>query len=132
MNRMIFDADSESLTDLLLNRLLTGGTYYILFDGIDECGPSEVQSILACLSTLLREHQSVKVLVASRVNVNGAMYRTLGTKCKIVVSEANTQSDLKVYIEETLQQRLDKDLTLIDPRTIVEIYNKLLDQSQGM
>jgi hypothetical protein len=51
----------------------------------------------------------------------------------MLVSEAKTQSDVRCYINETLDQRLeDRELVLNDPSIILKISDKLELESQGM
>ncbi len=133
LHRKISDVDSAGMTDILSDRLPPGASYYILLDGIDECKIDEAREVVACLSKLCQNHRAVKIVLTSRTDIDKALRRQLRAKYKMPVSEAKTQSDVRCYINETLDQRLeDRELVLNDPSIILKISDKLERESQGM
>lgn len=133
LHRELLDVDSVGITDILSDRLLASQSYYILLDGIDECGTDDSRKLVRCLSKLFRKHQNIKIALASRPEIDNVLRRELSIKYKIPVLEVRTQSDVRCYIDTTLDQRLeDKELVLNEASIILEISQKLERESQGM
>ncbi|RMZ92691.1 hypothetical protein DV736_g66, partial [Chaetothyriales sp. CBS 134916] len=135
LDKQLSDAGSTDIIDITLYRLLPGESYYVVLDGIDECDTDEAREVMKCLLTLCQsqKHRNIKVLLTSRPDIDKVLRQELSTKYKMPVSEDKTHSDLRCYIDTTLEQRLeDGELSLIDPTLIFKIADKLEQEAQGM
>ncbi|KAK5242634.1 hypothetical protein LTR11_011737 [Exophiala xenobiotica] len=127
------DVNSADMTDIVSHRLLSSTSYYILLDGIDDCAPDEAREVVAFLTKLSQKHRAIKVVLTSRPDIDRVLRQGLSIQYKMSVSDTKTRSDLRCYIDEALDQRMeDGQLVLNDPRLILDISDKLERESQGM
>jgi hypothetical protein len=128
------DLDTTKVIVFLLSHLQVGKTYYLVVDGLDECGRGEIQMVAQGLAQLCSKHVTgFKILCAGRPELEEELWRAITPKYKIPVTEREVESDMDQYIAVTLGRCLEEEqLKLGDPQLIMSVSKALQEGSKGM
>ncbi|CAI7598931.1 unnamed protein product [Penicillium glandicola] len=128
------DLDTTETIDFLLTYLKCDKKYYIILDGLDECGGSEIQKVAQGIATLCSTRaRGIKILCAGRPGLEKQLFRVIQPSYKISVTDEKVESDMDQYIATILGRCLEEEqLKLGDPKLIMQISNTLHDGANGM
>ena len=128
------DSSASEVTKFLLVHLKPNMTCFLVIDGLDECDAGVVREVARNIDQL-RQYTSgtFKVLYAGRPELDQLLFKQIAPDFKIPVSGNKIQSDIEIYISQTLGQCLDEEkLELGDPSLVIEISKCLRTGSSGM
>ena len=116
----------KNLKQLLedFSRLL-GRRIFIVIDALDECSDRQSERLVSSLRDLVKENTKIKILVASRPEVDLA--EGLEGIPKIEVREDNNSKDIKAYLTEELNK-----LSGCRPKERKIAHREIMKRSAGM
>ena len=114
--------------------------YFIVLDGLDECGEVQIKEVVEIFQELLLSpHLRIHLFWSSRPNVLRWLPGRFQTQQRISLETAENQSrvthDINTLIVVTLEEWLDgetPDLQINDPSLIEMILHCLEKEAQGM
>ena len=114
--------------------------YFIILDGLDECGEAQVKEVADIFhGLLLSPRLRVKIFWSSRPNVLNWLPGKFLTQQQIDLETFENQSrvahDIRKYIHITLEEWLEgetPELQINDPTLIITILDRLEKEAQGM
>lgn len=134
--KQIQSLDFEDVKDItrIVSEFESGGSNYVILDGLDECEGQDVHKISKLIDALSKNRiMQFKVLCASRIELEDKLFQEASPDHKIILSREIVDMDIERYIEVALHEKLDKgQLTLHDPTLIWKIREVLLQGAQGM
>ena len=105
--------------------------YFIVIDGLDECEEKESRLLLQWLKQLLMSKHAFHVYCSSRPDIFSWAPALLEPRWNLSMSQ--TGPDIKEYIENTLEHRLEsKEFSVGDPTIILTIRDTLIEKAHGM
>ena len=103
----------------------------IVIDGLDECSAKEAKSLLNHLKQLQASPHVFLVYCSCRPDVFRRAPAIMKPLFTISIPKVNPE--IALYIEDTLEQRLEKgSLCIGDPKIIITIQDTLLEKANGM
>jgi len=128
------ELDAADVIDFLIPYLEDDKTYYIILDGLDECGSGDIQDISRSLNRLCDSRTiDLKVLCSGRPELEKELFRIHQPRYKLKLTGRQTGPDIEQYITSTLDRCLEVDqLKLSDPTLVLTIANALQEGSDGM
>ena len=132
--------DGTSITSTLEAMLSHTRQYFIVLDGLDECGEVQIKEIVEIFQELLLSpHLRIKLFWSSRPNVLKWLPVRFLTQQRISLETVENQSrvthDINTFIVVTLEEWLDgeaPELQINDPSLIETILHCLEREAQGM
>ena len=132
--------NGTSIISVLENMLSHTRQYFIVLDGLDECGEVQIKEIVEFLHRLwLSPHLLIKLFWSSRPNVLRWLSRRFPTQQRINLDTVENQSrvahDINTFIGVTLEEWLDgeaPELQINDPSLIETILHCLEKEAEGM
>ena len=114
--------------------------YFIILDGLDECGEAQVKETAEIFHRLLRSpHLRIKLFWSSRPSLLSWLPGSLLTQQRINLETAENKSrvahDIDTYIRVTLEEWLESEtpeLQVNDPTLVETILDCLGKEAQGM
>lgn len=133
-------ADETSIVSALEAMLSDTRQYFIVLDGLDECGEVQIREVVEILHRLLRSpHLRIKLFWSSRQNVLRCLSGRFLTQQRIDLETVENQSrvahDIDTFIVVTLTEWLDgeaPELQINDPSLIETILHRLEKEAEGM
>lgn len=126
--------DIDQIVELLQKVLPGIQRYFVIIDGLDECGEEEVKELILGIQTLLTSQTiTVKLFCSSRPDVFRWIPTILKPEWHVSMAPVDVNPDIERYIDAALEQRIEcGDLQLIDPTLILLIRDTLLSGAEGM
>ena len=132
--------DGTGIISVLENMLSHTRRYFIVLDGLDECGEVQIKEIIEFFhKLLLSPHLHIKLFWSSRPNVFTWLPGRLPTQQRINLDTVENQSrvahDINTFISVTLEEWLDgeaPELQINDPSLVNTILYCLEKEAQGM
>ena len=114
--------------------------YFIVLDGLDECGEVQIKKVVEIFhEILLSPDLHIKFFWSSRPNVLGWLPERFPTQQRINLETVENQSrvahDISMFVVVTLEDWLDgevPELQINDPSLIETILHCLEKEAQGM
>ena len=114
--------------------------YFIVLDGLDECGEVEIKEVVEIFhGLLLSPHLHIKVFWSSRLNVlkwlPGKFLTEQRINMETVENQTRVAHDINTFVVVTLEEWLDgeaPELTIDDPSLVETILHCLEKKAQGM
>jgi hypothetical protein len=123
----------EDLIVLLQRRIALSNSFHIFIDGLDECEPAERRALLDTLMLIGNHTPGLRIFLASRESLSVELGARFPHLERILMASAGACSDICVFVEETVQERLrNADLVIGDPSLLVEIKCELTKHANGM
>lgn len=99
---------TQELLSLLLEHLEKGKVYYLILDGLDECGTADVAEIAQVLTRLrTQQHHHFRILCASRPELEKSLFGPHQPDCRLDISGRSVGADIDTYIDATLERCLE-------------------------
>lgn len=138
-----FNQESTNETNIfsfLKDTLNPNRQYFIMLDGLDECGKTQVKEVADMFHELLLfPHLRIKLFWSSRPNVANWLPRRFQAQQSIDLETVENQSrvacDIRKFIHITLEGWLEgetPELQINDPNLIITILDCLEKGAQGM
>lgn len=132
--------DGTSIISALEAMLSHTRQYFIVLDGLDECGEVQIKEFVEIFhGLLLSPHLRVKFFWSSRPNVlrwlPGRFLNQQRINLDTVENQSKVAHDIDVFIVVTLKEWLDGDapeLQINDPSLIETILHCLEKEAEGM
>ncbi|KAH0420337.1 nacht domain protein [Colletotrichum camelliae] len=126
--------DSETLLDLLIEKIKSIEDFFIIIDGLDECGQQDQRVVLRTLAALLQRSEEcrIKVLISARSSVKKQIDLLLPSTSRVTIGSENTDQDLLRYAEEILREKQEGDWGVGDQSLIDEILRAISLGGEGM
>ena len=132
--------DATSLISALEAMLSDTRQYFIVLDGLDECGEKQIEEVVEIFNgLLLSSHLQIKLFWTSRPNILGWLPGRFLTEQRINLETVENQSrvahDISIFIVTTLEEWLDgeaPELQINDPSLVETILRCLEKEAQGM
>jgi hypothetical protein len=137
--RRLRDLERKPITDLedwvrlLQQRLEVFDTFYIFIDGLDECDIRERRDLLTALSSLATALPTLRIFLTARDSVRMDLKNRFSSMEQISMLSDALASDIRLYIEATLEERLEnEDLVINDACLVDDIKEVLTRHADGM
>lgn len=132
--------DGTSIISALEATLSHTRQYFVVLDGLDECGEAQVKEVAEIFHRLLLSpHLRIKLFWSSRPNVLSWLPGRFLTQQRMNLETIENQSrvayDINTFIRVTLEEWLEgetPELQINDPTLIETILNRLEKEAQGM
>ena len=132
--------DGTSIIGALKAMLSDTRQYFIVLDGLDECGEVQIKEVAEIFhGLLLSPHLRIKFFWSSRPNVLRWLPGRFLTEQRINLETVENQSrvahDINIYVVATLEEWLDgeaPELQINDPCLVETILHCLQEEAQGM
>jgi hypothetical protein len=119
--------------DLAQQAISDSNTFYVFIDGLDESDIAERRALLEALSSLISTTLHLKVFISGRDSVHLDIKGRFSNMEHISMSSDKIASDICLYIETTIQERIqNRDLIVGDPRLLDDIKQTLSEHADGM
>ena len=130
----------SSIISLLEAKLSHSRQYFIILDGLDECGEAQLKKVADIFHGLLISSRlHIKLFWSSRPNVLNWLPGRFLTQQHIDLDSVENQSrvagDIRKFIHVTLEEWLDgetPEMQIHDPNLIFKILDHLEKEAQGM
>jgi hypothetical protein len=121
------------LVVFLRRRIAQSEIFYIFLDALDEFEPIERRALLDSLASLASGGPRLRVFLTSRGNLSGELRRRFPTIENVTMASVDVDSDIALYVEEALQERMrDKDLVVGELSLVEDIKQALIKHADGM
>ena len=126
--------DTDQIVDVLQKVLPETQRYFVIIDGLDECGEDEARELILAVQNLLTlQRVTFKLFCSSRPDVFRWVPTILKPEWHISMAVGDVNPDIERYVDAALEQRIERgDLQLGDPTLILNIQDTLLSGAQGM
>ena len=130
----------SSIISFLRTTLSHSRRYFIILDGLDECGEAQVREVADIFHELLLSPRlRIKMFWSSRPNVLNWLPGKFLTQHRVDLETVENQSkvarDIRKFIHITLEEWLEgetPDMQINDPTLIQTILDSLETKAQGM
>lgn len=123
---------TNDIAQLLLSHLTADNTYYIVLDGLDECGLTQVRE-MANILALFFKSKRLKIICASRPELEEDLFKCVKPQHRVVMDEEKVTRDIALYITATLYDCLEEGTLVLGDNTIIDtIVDALQAGSKGM
>lgn len=135
--------EPEALVEILIQNCGAFSEVFLVLDAIDECSnrsrqgsPSLRCLLLDCLIGIQKKAKGrIRILITSRPTVD--IKKAFSNTPSITVLSKLNSPDIRLYVEEELEKKIQKDLTWlgeeVDPKTVqLLIVSRLTDKANGM
>ena len=132
--------EGTSIISALEAMLSHSRQYFVVLDGLDECGEVQIKEVVEiCHKLLCSPYLRIKLFWSSRQNVSRWLSRSFLTQQRIDLETVENQSrvahDINTFIVVTLMEWLDgeaPELQINDPSLIGTILHCLEKEAEGM
>jgi hypothetical protein len=130
------DMDAALLKDwitLLQHAISPHDQFFIFLDALDECESVERYELLKQLASLGSTVPKLKIFISGRESLSNELRANFPKLQRVSMSSKEAASDIGLYVEDTLQQRLrDGAFVVGDESLLNEIKTTLVEHADGM
>ena len=132
--RKILLSGTKELQYLLHKVISSSRLSYIVIDALDECEKHEHNLVFNILQSInISKRPKAKLFLSSRESIAGEIENRFASPLHVSMNAAVAQSDIAIYIEETLEERVrSRNLVVGNNRLSHEVQDALTKGAQGM
>jgi len=125
---------TKELQNLLQKVISSSRLSYIIIDALDECEKHERNLVFDILQSInVSNGPKAKLFLASRESVAEEVKYRFTSLLHVSMNAAEAQSDIAIYIRETLEERVrSRELVVGNNTLLQEIQDALTQGAQGM
>ncbi|MCJ1310652.1 hypothetical protein MMC25_004318 [Agyrium rufum] len=126
--------DATEIMQFLISPLDKNNKYFIIIDGLDDCGNDELLELESALVKLHnQQNENVKILISTSPTLDKKLSKRVELKYRLILKREEIDADIHKYISNELDTYLeDGRLVLGDPALVVKIVDSLQQGSHGM
>ncbi|KAJ6014718.1 hypothetical protein N7540_009309 [Penicillium herquei] len=128
------DLNIDEIIQLLMSQIQPDKTYFMIFDGLDECDSSQIRESARGLGKLCQQSPlSLKILCAGRPGLEEELFAIIKPAHKISIEKFMVNPDIKRFLELALNKHLEEGrLILRDDSLKKKILDALQAGADGM